>query len=118
MAEDTMKKEKSVGVFDLIIFAMISLIVVISALIIYDRYFAQRIAYIDIKAYMEDQRGKYLAQKISDWQLSKNIDHIKEVVDRLPSNVTLLVNLPVPPNGENSEGYVVVKNATTINLDK
>ncbi len=118
MAEDTVRKEKGVGVFDLIIFAMISLIVMVSTLIVYDRYFAQRIVYIDMKAYMEDQRAKYLAQKITDEQLSKNIDHIKEIVDRLPSNVILLVNLPAPPNGENSEGYVVVKNATTINLDK
>ncbi len=122
MTETTEKKKernaKGVSIFDFIIFALISLIVTVSALIVYDRYFAQRIAYIDIKAYMEDQRGKYLAQKINDEQLSKNIDHIKEVVDRLPKNIVLLVNLPAPPNGDNSDGHVVVKNAATINLDK
>jgi hypothetical protein len=118
MAEQTKKLGKGIGIFDFIVFALTSVIVTVSTLVVYDRYFAQRIAYLDIKAYMEDQRGKYLAQKITDEQLSKNIDHIKEVVDRLPKNIVLLVNLPAPPNGGNSDGYVVVKNAAAINLDK
>ncbi len=118
MVETTGKKENGVGIFDFIIFALISLIVAVSTLIVYDRYFAQRIAYIDVKAYMEDQRGKYLAQKIDDEQLSRNMDYIKDVVDKLPNNVVLLVNLPAPPYGDNSDGHVVVKNAATINLNK
>ncbi len=118
MAEQTEKLEKGVGIFHFIVFALISVIVTVLTLVVYDRYFAQRIAYIDIRAYMEDQREKYLAQKITDEQLSKNIDHVKEVVDRLPKNVVLLANLPAQPNGGNSDGYFLVKNAASINLDK
>ena len=101
------------GLFHFIVVVLISAISSVSSVMIYDHYFATKIVSIDIKSYLDGQRKQYVANKLSNEQLNKNMDNIKNIIDNMPKNYVLLVNLPVP----NEIGTMVVKNAQTIKLD-
>ncbi len=123
MTETTEKKEpqrkegngSGIVFFNFVIFALISVIITVSALILYDRYYAQKIVFVDIKAYMDEQKSQYMAKKLTDEQLSKNIDRIRTIVEKIPKNYIVLVNLP---SLQQETGSLVVKSAVTVNLNQ
>ena len=107
MTENIKEKDtNSVGLFNFFITVLLCAIVSLSTVIIYDRYFAQKIVSIDIRSYMDEQRSQYLAGKISNEQLEKNINYIQQVISALPNNNVVLM------------GDAVVKNAKIIKLER
>ncbi len=109
------KKKNTFNAVSFIMCILICLIVSVSSLAVYDRYYSQKIVYIDIKAFMDDQRAKYIAQKITGDKFKNNVDHIKEIVEKLPGNYVVMLNLPAEGG---ASGRIIVRNAVTVELER
>ena len=70
---------------------LVSIVVVAGALVIYDRYFAQKIVALDVKGYIAEQRDLYLAGKINDVQLKESIDRLEKAKERVPANRIIIL---------------------------
>jgi hypothetical protein len=104
---ETAKEEKSGAGTRLSYFAVmaaVSVIVSLSSVVVYDRYFAQKIVSVDLKGYMDDQRSQYAARKLSDEQLDKNLARVKGILEQIPKNHVVMM------------GDAVIKNAEVVKL--
>ncbi len=70
--------------------AAISALVCAASLFIYDGFFALKIATLDVKGYVSEQRELYFAGKISDDQLRENLEKLRAIVRSQPRNVVIL----------------------------
>lgn len=68
----------------------ISALMCATSLFVYDRFFALKIATLDVKGYVNDQRELYFSGKISDEELRENIEKLRTVVRSQPGNVIIL----------------------------
>ncbi len=107
--------EKRNNFLNVAMYVVISFVVSISVVAAYDRYFSTKIAYIDLGAFMDDQRAQYMSQKITADQFNRRVDHIKEAVDKLPRNYVLMIKMP---EERRTPGSLIVKNAVTLDLDQ
>ena len=71
--------------------ALISLVVTIGVLAIYDRYIAQKIVALDVKGYIAEQRDLYLSGKINDAQLKESFDRLEKAKERVPGNRIIIL---------------------------
>ncbi len=69
---------------------VVSALVCAASLFIYDKFFAVKIATLDVKGYVSDQRELYFAGKINDEQLRENLEKLRAVVRSQPRNVIIL----------------------------
>ena len=81
---------------------LISVVISASTILIYDRYFATRIAAVDIKGFIAAQRDLYVQGKISEEQLRQNIEALDRTIENIPVNVVVIM------------GDAVVRNAKVI----
>ena len=72
----------------------------ITSVLIYDHYFAQKFVAVDIKGYLATQRDLFLAKKITEEQLKQSIDHLGDVVDKIPKNKAVVMGDAVIRNVE------------------
>ena len=70
---------------------LVSIVVVAGALVVYDRYFAQKIVALDVKGYIAEQRDLYLAGKINDTQLKESFDRLEKAKERVPGNRVIIL---------------------------
>jgi hypothetical protein len=68
----------------------ISAFVCAASLFAYDGFFALKIATLDVKGYVSEQRDLYFAGKISDEELRENIEKLRSLVRSQPRNVVIL----------------------------
>jgi hypothetical protein len=71
--------------------AVISLVVTIGVLAIYDRYIAQKVVALDVKGYIAEQRDLYLSGKINDAQLKESFDRLEKAKERVPRNRIIIL---------------------------
>ena len=71
--------------------ALISLVVTIGVLTIYDRYIAQKIVALDVKGYIAEQRDLYLSGKINDAQLKESFDRLEKAKERVSKNRIIIL---------------------------
>jgi len=65
---------------------IISLIISLSCVAGYHRYFAPQIVVVDLKGYIQEQRNLFLANKIGREDLRKNLDKMEEIITSIPKN--------------------------------
>jgi len=65
---------------------VISLIISLSCVAAYHHYFAPRIVTVDLKGYVQAQRDLFLANKIDQEGLRKNLDKMEEIITSIPKN--------------------------------
>jgi hypothetical protein len=93
----------TVGV--VILLLIVNIIVSITAVSLYDRYFARRVAFIDIRGYMLDRKKLFLAGSITEKQFTESVDEIEKALQKTDKRTVVLL------------GDAVVRNAEKINID-
>ena len=80
--------------------ALVSLVVSVLSIFVYDHFFIKKIVSLDIKGYIAEQRDLYLAGKINDEQFRANIDKLEARVKSIPSNQVVIMGDAVVKNAE------------------
>jgi hypothetical protein len=70
---------------------LISVVIMIGTLAVYDRYCAQKIVALDVKGYIAEQRDLYLNGKINEEQLKENFDRLEKAKERVPKNRVIIL---------------------------
>ena len=101
----TMREKSKLTVGAVILFLIVNIIVSIATVSLYDRYFARRIAFIDIRGYMLDRKKLFLAGSITEKQFTESVDEIEKALLKTDKRTVVLL------------GDSVVRNAEKINID-
>ena len=70
---------------------LISAVIMIGILAVYDRYCAQKIVALDVKGYIAEQRDLYLSGKINEEQLKEHFDRLEKAKERVPKNRVIIL---------------------------
>jgi hypothetical protein len=70
---------------------LISVVIMIGILAVYDRYCAQKIVALDVKGYIAEQRDLYLSGKINGEQLKEHFDRLEKAKERVPKNRVIIL---------------------------
>ncbi|MEW6418628.1 MAG: hypothetical protein AB1480_10970 [Nitrospirota bacterium] len=97
MSEGTAKKERN---FNWLLTLLISLLMSLASILVYDRFFVQKIVAFDIKGYIAEQRELYISGKINEEQLKANIDKMEKAVMSIPKNKVIIMGDAVIRNAE------------------
>ncbi|MEW6002789.1 MAG: hypothetical protein AB1638_09125 [Nitrospirota bacterium] len=97
MPEYTGKRERY---FNWLLTLLISLLMSLASILIYDRFFVQKIVAVDVKGYISEQRDLYISGKINDEQLKANIDRMENAVMSIPKNKVIMMGDAVIRNAE------------------
>lgn len=71
--------------------ALISSLLTVAILVVYDSYFAQKIVALDVKGYIAEQRDLFLTGKINEDQLKKSFDRLEQVKEKVPKNRVIIL---------------------------
>ncbi|MEW6003649.1 MAG: hypothetical protein AB1638_13525 [Nitrospirota bacterium] len=97
MSEERGIKERY---FNWLLTLLISLLMSLASILIYDRFFVQKIVAVDVKGYIAEQRDLYISGKINDEQLKANIDRMEKTVTSIPKNKVIIMGDAVIRNAE------------------
>ena len=89
----------------LILLLIMNTVVSAVSVYIYDRYFAQKVAVIDIRSYMMDRKNMFLTGKISEKQFTESVDNIEKALQKTNKRTVVLL------------GDAVVRNAEKIHIE-
>ena len=103
--QKTMREKSKLTVGAVILLLIVNIIVSIITVSLYDRYFARRIAFIDIRGYMLDRKQLFLAGSITEKQFTESVDKIEKALLKTDKRTVVLL------------GDAVVRNAEKINID-
>jgi hypothetical protein len=97
MSEEIGNKERH---FNWPLTLLISLLISLVSIFVYDRFFVQKIVAVDVKGYIAEQRDLYISGKINEEQLKANIDKMEKVVTSIPKNKVIIMGDAVIRNAE------------------
>ena len=100
-----MREKSKLTVGAVILLLIVNIIVSIITVSLYDRYFARRVAFIDIRGYMLDRKQLFLAGSITEKQFTESVDKIEKALLKTDKRTVVLL------------GDAVVRNAEKINID-
>jgi hypothetical protein len=103
--QKTMSEKSKLTVGAVILLLIVNIIVSIITVSLYDRYFARRVAFIDIRGYMLDRKKLFLAGSITEKQFTESVDEIEKALLKTDKRTVVLL------------GDSVVRNAEKINID-
>ena len=107
--ENIVKAEKSAGKIGLMRWVMIALLMFMSStasIMIYDRYYAQKLVAFDLQEYLTKQRMALQNNQITEKQIGENLDVLKAKLDNMPKNQAVIT------------ADVVLRNIQFLNLEK
>ena len=107
--ENIVKAEKSAGKIGLMSWVMIALLMFMSStasIMIYDRYYAQKLVAFDLQEYLTKQRMALQNNQITEKQIGENLDVLKAKLDNMPKNQAVIT------------ADVVLRNIQFLNLEK
>ena len=107
--ENIVKAEKSAGKIGLMSWVMIALLMFMSStasIMIYDRYYAQKLVAFDLQEYLTKQRMALQNNQITEKQIGENLDVLKAKLDTMPKNQAVIT------------ADVVLRNIQLLNLEK
>ncbi len=100
-----MREKNKFKVGTIMLLLIVNIIVSIITVSLYDRYFARRVAFIDIRGYMLDRKKLFLAGSITEKQFTESVDEIEKALLKTDKRTVVLL------------GDSVVRNAEKINID-
>jgi hypothetical protein len=107
--ENIVKAEKSAGKIGLMRWVMIAVLMFMSStasIMIYDRYYAQKLVAFDLQEYLTKQRMALQNNQITEKQIGENLDVLKAKLDNMPKNQAVIT------------ADVVLRNIQFLNLEK
>jgi len=107
--ENIVKAEKSAVKIGLMRWVMIALLMFMSStasIMIYDRYYAQKLVAFDLQEYLTKQRMALQNNQMTEKQIGENLDVLKAKLDNMPKNQAVIT------------ADVVLRNIQLLNLEK
>ncbi len=101
--QDEPKPTKFAWFKTLFISAFVSILVSGASFYIYDIYYAPKFLTVDFKGYVEQQRKLFLAKKIDETDLKKNLKIFQEKIKAVPENTIVLIKEAVVSDEETIE---------------
>jgi hypothetical protein len=90
--EETKREERNLSLFKiLLINVLVSLLISVGVLYVYDKYYAQKIVAFDLKGYIIGLRDMYVSGKINDEELKRAIDIAYAVIKNQKKNKVVLM---------------------------
>ena len=80
--------------------AVVSLLISLFSIYVYDYFFAPKIVAVDIKGYVAEQRALYLSGKIDDATLKNNLERLQRKIDSIPKNKIVITGDVVVTHAE------------------
>lgn len=80
-------KKLTVGYLDVIVIAVI---VAVTTILIYSRYFAPKVVVVDLTGYIKEQRALFADGKIDKAEVSADLDRFQKFIQSQPGNVTVI----------------------------
>lgn len=93
-----------------------------SVVVIYDRFFAQKVVAVDLSGYIGEQKRHYMAGRLTAGELIENIEYLLRQMGRRPKNEVQVLNealagnvkklelrpsrMPVPDEEEENNDWV------------
>ncbi len=90
---------KSVSLLLVVAVSLLSSVVSVAA---YDHFFAQKVVAVDIKSFIEERKAEYVAGRLDDAGIKREMDKLEATVAAIPKNKAVLM------------GDLVVKNVPVI----
>lgn len=94
---DTKKRREKI-LFRWLSVVLVSLVISVASILVYDRYFATRIVAVDIKGFIATQRDLFVQGKIDDAQLRENIESLEGAIGNVPANEVVIMGDAVVRN--------------------
>jgi len=88
------------SLWSMILIVLLNVVVSLSTVCIYDRYYAQKIKAFDIRGFMADQKKQFYGGKITEDELLKSLDMLDDILKKERKNTIILNNDAVIKNGE------------------
>ena len=107
--ENIVKAEKSDWGIGLVRWVMIALLMFMSStasIMVYDRYYAQKLVAFDLQEYLTKQRMALQNSQITEKQIGENLDVLKAKLDTMPKNQAVIT------------ADVALRNIQLLNLEK
>jgi hypothetical protein len=82
---------------------IISLLMSVLSVFLYDKFFAQKIIAVDMKGYIARQRDLYMEGKLTDEQFRAGVDRLEEAVKSIPANRVAIMADVVLKNAEQKQ---------------
>jgi hypothetical protein len=82
---------------------IISLLMSVLSVFLYDKFFAQKIIAVDMKGYIARQRDLYMEGKLTDEQFRAGVDRLEEAVKSIPENRVAIMADVVLKNAEQKQ---------------
>ena len=79
-------KKRQFSLYPILMSILVSLIISLSCVAGYHHYFAPKIVVVDLKGYVKEQRDLFLANKIGQKDLRRNLDKMEEIITSVPKN--------------------------------
>lgn len=79
-------RKSQFSLYPALVSILVSLIISFSCVLGYHHYVAPGILVVDIKGYVREQRDLFLANKITQEDLRKNLDKMEEIITSIPKN--------------------------------
>lgn len=76
----------------LLVNVLVSVVISVCSVFIYDRFFSQKIVTFDLKGYVAVLRDLYLAKQIDDNELRRRIDYIEHIVKNTPKRKVIITS--------------------------
>lgn len=70
---------------------LLSVAAMIGILVVYDKYYAQKIVALDVKGYIAEQRDLFLTGKINEEQLKQSFDRLEQVKEKVSKNRVIIL---------------------------
>ncbi|ANA41774.1 hypothetical protein A2G06_16675 (plasmid) [Geobacter anodireducens] len=71
-----------------------------ASVVAYDRYFAQKVVAVDIKSFIEEKKADYVAGRLDDAGMKREMDKLEAAVASIPKNRAVLMGDLVVKNVE------------------
>ena len=68
-----------------------TLVIVLGALLLYDRYLVPRVKVVDLKGYLQEQKILLTAGTISEEQWQRNLDTLEQMLKQQPRHHLILL---------------------------
>ena len=112
--ESTMRTDKEekhqpqthrLAVGTVIFLLIVNIVLSATSVYVYDKYFAQRVAFVDIRGYLFDRKKLFLNGTISEKEFTESVDNIEKALKKVGKRTIVL------------QGDAVVRNAEKIDID-
>ncbi len=72
--------------------ALISAVISVCSVFVYDKFFSQKIVTFDLRGYIGTLRDLYVTKQIDDNELRKRLDKIEEIVKSTPKRKVIITS--------------------------